>query len=80
MANASFLLQEREQCEKNLYFREFMKKVVAELNLAKDTVAGGMKMGFPMIKFYQGKNAAFLRVLQFPDEIIEDAKKEEETG
>lgn len=80
MADASLLLQEREKCEKNLYFKEWIKRIYDELKLARETVAGGVKMGFPMIKFYQGQNAAFKRVLLIPDEIIEDASKEETTG
>jgi len=77
VVDGMMLLQEREQCEKNLYFKEWIKRIVEEVLIARDTVSNGVSLDFPMIKFYQGKKAGLDRVFQIPDEIIEDASKEE---
>ena len=77
MIDAMLLLQEREKCEKNLYFKELIKRINKELEGSKDTVADGVRLGFPMLKFYQGQKFAYDRVLRMPDEIIEDASIKE---
>ena len=79
MVDGMTMLMEREKCEKNLYFREWVGRIRGELESAKDTVSNGVRMGFPMIKFYQGKKAMCDRVFQIPDEIIEDCKPRKET-
>ncbi len=77
MVDGMMLLQEREKCEKNLYFKEWIKRIVEEVINARETVSNGVALSDAQIRFYQGKKAGLDRVLQFPDEIIDDASKEE---
>jgi len=79
MVDGMTMLMEREKCEKNLYFKELWDRMSREASGAISTVAKGTRMGFPMIKFYQGQVAAFARMLLIPDEIIEDCKPRKET-
>ena len=80
MVDASLFLQEREKCEKNLYFKELWNRISNEASSAANTVAHGHTLEDRMVRFYQGKVAAFARMLLIPDEIIEDASKKEGTG
>ena len=80
MADGMTMLMEREKCEKNLYFRELWKRISNEASGAGNTVTDGYTLSDREIRFYQGKVAAFKRMLCIPDEIIEDASTEETTG
>ncbi len=77
MADGMLLLQERENCEKKLYFKEFMKRIEAEHNTCRFDIANGITLEDKWIRFYQGKFAFSHRVLLIPDEIIEDCKPKE---
>ena len=79
MADGMTMLAERERCEKNLYFKEFMKRIGMEHNACRFDVANGISLEDKWVRFYQGKFASFHRVLLIPDEIIEDCKPKEET-
>jgi hypothetical protein len=73
------MLAERERCEKNLYFKEFMKRIEEEHGACRFDIANGITLDDKWVRFYQGKFASFHRVLLIPDEIIEDCKPKEET-
>ncbi len=74
------MLAEQEKCEKNLFFKEFMKRLHAEYNTARFDVANGISLEDKWVRFYQGKFASFHRMFAIPDEIINDCKPKEETG
>ena len=80
MADGMTMLMEREKCEKNLYFKEFMKRIKGECEQAKFDIANGITIEDKWVRFYQGKFASFYRMLAIPDEIIDDCKPKEETG
>ena len=47
------MLAEREQCEKNLYFKEFMKRIEAEHDVCRFDIANGITLEDKWIRFYQ---------------------------
>ena len=79
MSDGMAMLAERERCEKNLYFKELMKRIEMESDMCKFEIANGITLEDKWVRFYQGKFASFHRVLLIPDEIIEDCKPKEET-
>ena len=80
MADGMTMLAEQETCSRNLYFKEWLKRIIDAARNARNTVATGHTLSDSNIRFYQGQVAAFDRVLHMPDEIIDDCKPKEETG
>ena len=79
MVDGMAMLMEREKCEKNVYFIEWISRIQQSMFNSRETVANGRTLSDADVRFYQGQKAAFDRVLLIPDEILEDCKPRKET-